>query len=116
MAEKRDIYTCGFCSIGSHPKVECGGIYYCPNPLCTGPGAAWARALCTSYKEEPNGRHSVDWAEWRRVAKGFLDELDNPADEQVWAAFRVQEAIILEDERKDRVESNARRLEVIQEP
>lgn len=31
------IYTCGSCGL-THPKVECGGIYHCPNPLCFGCG------------------------------------------------------------------------------
>ena len=107
----KDIYKCYYCTIGHHKDVECGGIYYCPNPLCTGPGGAWCRHKLASYKEEEGGRHSVNWSEWRRVALAYMDET-NP-DEQVWVAFRAEEAKIIAAEDAEIRKQIAKKLEVI---
>lgn len=58
----RDLCTCYYCSI-YHKTVEASGIWYCPNPLCTGPGAAWFRVKLKSYQEREStlgGTHTVD--------------------------------------------------------
>jgi hypothetical protein len=34
-------------------KVEAGGIYYCPNPNCSGPGIRWFYETLNSFKDEP---------------------------------------------------------------
>lgn len=39
---KRDHQTCHYCEL-THPHVEAGGVYHCPNPLCPGCGAAYWR-------------------------------------------------------------------------
>jgi hypothetical protein len=55
-----DHNTCYYCKL-THATVEAGGVWYCPNPLCTGPGAAWFRASLKSYKEiGQSGKHTVD--------------------------------------------------------
>lgn len=58
-----DPYQCITCGL-VHRKVEAGGIYYCPNPLCRVCGAAWFRASLPSMKENSNGTHTVDAEEW----------------------------------------------------
>ncbi len=66
-------YTCYSCDL-EHPDVECHGMLYCPNPLCPSAGGAWFRARLKSYREEKDGRHSVDYKEWQREAKKYLKE------------------------------------------
>jgi hypothetical protein len=110
----RDIYVCLYCTIGHHEDVECGGIYYCPNPLCSGSGGSWMRCQIPSYQEEENGRHSVDWTEWRKRAREYLMELPT-RDEAVWRAFEVEEAKIIEMELRQERERTGRRLEVLQD-
>jgi len=55
-------FTCHYCGLHDE-NVECGGIYYCPNPLCLGPGAAYFRSKMKSYEESENGKHSVNPSE-----------------------------------------------------
>jgi hypothetical protein len=57
-------YTCYFCGL-ANKSVEAGGMWYCPNFGCTGPGAHSHRRTLKSYKEEGSGKHSVDYTEWR---------------------------------------------------
>lgn len=56
------LFTCHYCKL-EHAKVECSGIYYCPNLLCTGPGAHYFRHSLDSYTEVEGGRHTVDEVE-----------------------------------------------------
>jgi len=55
----KDHLTCYYCKL-THDLVEAGGIWHCPNPLCTGPGAAYWRSQCKSYKEVSGDRETVD--------------------------------------------------------
>jgi len=56
---------CGFCKI-KHKKVEAGGLWYCPNALCNGPGGQWFRRTLSSYEEdEYESTHIVDEKEWK---------------------------------------------------
>ena len=68
--KKRSIWDCFYCGLLSE-KVECAGMYYCPNPLCAGPGGAWFRRKLLSYKESGNGGHTVDELEWKMAAKAY---------------------------------------------
>jgi hypothetical protein len=64
----KDLYTCYYCGTQSD-KVECQGIYYCPNACCTGPGGGWFRRKLKSYKENKDGTHSVNEKEYYWKAK-----------------------------------------------
>lgn len=45
-----DHYTCRYCQYRS-TSVEAGGIWHCPNVLCSGPGATgWRSANLKSFK------------------------------------------------------------------
>ena len=70
--------TCHYCHL-THPKVEAGGVWYCPNPLCTGPGAAYFRAKLKSYHEEAHGRHSVDSDEMAAFGLAYARDLIDDA-------------------------------------
>lgn len=52
--------TCISCGLDDE-RVECGGIYHCPNPVCTVTGAVWARRPLKSYRDnDRENTHSVD--------------------------------------------------------
>jgi ribosomal protein L37AE/L43A len=70
----RDHLTCYYCALRDD-RVEAGGIWHCPNVLCTGPGAAHFRALRASFVEHSDGRHSVDEAEMVAAARAHVDAL-----------------------------------------
>jgi hypothetical protein len=68
----RDSYECYYCKLRDD-RVEAGGVYFCPNPLCTGCGATPHRRKLKSYVEESNG-HSIDMQElvdtyWPKIAE-----------------------------------------------
>lgn len=65
------MYHCRGCLLYDN-KVEAGGIYYCPNPHCPSAGGAWFRRKLKSYKENPDGTHSVDEKEWKLAANIYL--------------------------------------------
>jgi hypothetical protein len=69
--KKNKKYQCYYCGI-HHSKVEAQGIFYCPNNLCSGPGAAYFRSTLKSYTEDGSG-HYVHPTE--RMVKGFLKNL-----------------------------------------
>jgi len=56
---KKECYYCHT----KNQNIEGEGVWYCSNPLCTGPGAAWFRRTLDSYTENEDGTHSVDAAE-----------------------------------------------------
>ncbi len=68
-------HTCFSCGL-KHYKVECQGIWHCPNALCKGSGGGWFRRTLKSYKEiDDNQKHTVDEQEWR--FKGIIYNLKN---------------------------------------
>jgi hypothetical protein len=81
------LYTCYYCGL-HHKEVEAGGIYSCPNVLCWGPGGAWFRSECKSYKEDADGnKHTVDHEEWIGRALFYASTLDGE-DPELAAAIR----------------------------
>lgn len=72
--DKECIHTCIGCKLW-HEKVECSGIYYCPNPYCRACGASWIAYRCSSKKEEKGGI-TVDDAELRTVRLAAFNEAD----------------------------------------
>ncbi len=60
------------CSCGlKHQKVECQGMWYCPNALCSGPGGAWFRKTLKSYRDILNSRHTVDPYELKKKGEKY---------------------------------------------
>ena len=70
--ENKSHLTCYYCKL-HHKNVEAGGMWHCPNPLCTGPGAAYWRSKCKSYREFPNGTHTVDPEELIQLAMTMME-------------------------------------------
>lgn len=69
-----DAETCYYCKL-SHPSVEAGGVWYCPNVLCSGCGAqGWRRQHLASYREGPTN-YTVDAEELVEKAKAWVDEM-----------------------------------------
>lgn len=64
---------CCYCHL-EDKFVEAGGVFYCPNPLCAGPGGAWFRLGLYSFKTEDNDRHSVDPNEWESKGNEYLKD------------------------------------------
>jgi hypothetical protein len=64
--------TCYYCKWKSN-RVEAGGIYYCPNAYCPGPGGAWFRYTLNSYKEDKHcNRHTVSECEYYWKAMKYM--------------------------------------------
>jgi len=70
--------TCYYCGL-LHDLVEAGGIYYCPNPLCKGPGGAPHRAKLKSYELIRGDKHTVDATEWITSGKQWAAETNDAA-------------------------------------
>jgi hypothetical protein len=69
--------TCHYCEL-PHRLVEAGGLWYCPNVLCRGPGASSLRTQLKSYRDHGNG-YSVDPRElytWGVRKAGELEQAD----------------------------------------
>ncbi len=73
------IEECFSCKI-KHERVEAKGIWHCPNALCNGCGAGWFRQTLDSYKELPDGYHTVDDDEWKKKGKVYnkKNKIKNP--------------------------------------
>ena len=62
---------CCYCKL-EEKSVEAGGIFYCPNPLCSGPGGHWFRRTLDSYALVDIDKHKIDQDEWEKKANEFL--------------------------------------------
>jgi hypothetical protein len=90
---RQDTVTCHYCGLVDD-RVEAGGVYYCPNPLCTGCGAAPHRRKLKSYADDPGDRkHSIDVEEL--YATYWPEMAARPADDPMrQAAERSVEKMI----------------------
>lgn len=68
---------CFYCGL-NNTKVEAGGIWYCPNPMCLGPGAHWFRIKLKSYVESSNDKHTIDLDELQAEALKYISSLEEP--------------------------------------
>lgn len=67
-----DYTICIYC--GCHDeRVEAGGMWFCPNPLCPGCGTHWfLRTL--EWHQETRGTYEVNREEWERKGRLYLAE------------------------------------------
>jgi hypothetical protein len=60
MNTRSDTTTCYYCKL-NHSQVEAAGVWHCPNPVCTGPGAVgWRSKNLDSYEEVDGNSYRVD--------------------------------------------------------
>jgi hypothetical protein len=79
--------TCHYCGL-THTRVEAGGMWHCPNVLCTGPGAASWRMQVPSFREEPGGRsHTVDDGEMSSFGLAYASAITD--DDSLAAHIRA---------------------------
>lgn len=71
---------CHYCGL-LHRRVEAGGVYYCPNRLCTGPGAWSHRKDLKSYQELKDGGYTVDPTDVLDSVRANTNQ-----DQVIWAA------------------------------
>jgi hypothetical protein len=69
-------HRCYYCHL-LDKNVEAGGMWYCPNPFCRGPGASWFRAKLKSYHPDATG-HWVDEGELNTEAAKYCIENSLP--------------------------------------
>lgn len=70
-------YTCYYCKV-EHKQVEAGGVWYCPNPVCPGPGGHYLRSNLESYKDSDFTHYTIDTAEYLdAVAKKAIEIQDD---------------------------------------
>lgn len=86
---------CIYCKL-QHSRVEAGGLWFCPNVLCPGPGATYWRSQLKSYRDNEDGTYSVDSREVLDKARALTyDEPDAAIKEAIissmdkWAAQRL---------------------------
>jgi hypothetical protein len=79
-----DHYTCFYCGL-AHKKVEAGGMWWCPNVTCAGPGNSYFRTKLKSYKET-GSQHTVDTKEWSDKA---TEELETATDADLIDAIKA---------------------------
>lgn len=73
-SEIKDHMTCYYCKL-RHKDVEAGGLHYCPNVLCTGPGPQYFRSKLKSYKSFKD-YHTVDHNELVMAAVAHAAKLE----------------------------------------
>lgn len=61
--DQKRLYTCHGCGL-EHPDVEAGGLWHCPNPLCSGAGNHYFRTKLKSYKDHSTYHIVEDMWEW----------------------------------------------------
>ena len=75
-------YCCYYCGL-SHRQVEAGGMWFCPNIACEGPGPSYFRSKLSSYKIVPGeDKYTIDTEEYVKAIKAeiinkFLEPVNN---------------------------------------
>ena len=73
--DRECIHTCRACGYHDEYDVECCGIYYCANPLCTTCGASWIAKDLPSREDNATG-FTVDPIELREARIQRIRKLD----------------------------------------
>ena len=74
---ERNIHKCISCGL-IHGDVEAGGVYHCPNPLCTVSGASWFKLKLQSYKDQRD-HYTVDEVELLAEGLKYMSTVKDPA-------------------------------------
>ena len=69
-----DIYTCIGCKLNDE-KVECGGIYYCPNPFCSVSGATNWKSNNLNVRETSDGFILLNIDGWLEKGMKVINEM-----------------------------------------
>jgi len=92
--EDKGSYHCRSCTL-YHKNVECGGVWYCPNPKCKGSGGSWFRSTLKSYKElKVDGSHTIDEEEWDKKSDEYILNLVKKENNPV-KLFRIKEEYLV---------------------
>lgn len=75
--------TCYYCLLEDE-RVEAGGVYYCPNVLCTGPGPLGFRSRLKSFANIDDSTYTLDTNELVAAARVHAESL--PAEDHALAA------------------------------
>ncbi len=85
IGKKVSIYDCFYCGL-KDGAVECGGMFYCPNGLCDGPGSGWFNRTLKSYKDEGK-TYSIDneerveqWKKRCEDSRAATEKKDTPPE------------------------------------
>lgn len=90
---KRDTNTCFACNLQDN-LVEAGGIYHCPNPLCTGCGATYWKVENLKCKEFADGYEMLDsLQEYRRKALETIDKMPYALGAKIMALIKTKEVL-----------------------
>lgn len=72
--ERNHRLQCFYCGL-EDDKVEAGGVWYCPNPLCTGPGVTnWFASKLKSYRDMGSSGGTASEEEIVQEANKYLNE------------------------------------------
>lgn len=88
--------VCCYCGL-IHKDVEAGGVYYCPNVLCDGPGSFAFRSGLKSFRDLSEGRYpglggyTVDEDEYVKEAVKFAKNMESgPVREKIMECAAIR--------------------------
>jgi hypothetical protein len=93
--EDRDMYKCISCGLVD-PLVECGGIYYCPNPFCTASGSTnWKVQNLKGIIEERDGATMTEesYRDWLTKGMEVIDKMPYGLGAKIMALKKTKSII-----------------------
>ena len=84
--KRAGVYVCIGCGL-YHRRVECGGIYYCPNVLCNMCGATHWKTNKPWSRSVDNGVEILDWQAMHDEGLAYADSIEE-TEPEVAAAIR----------------------------
>jgi hypothetical protein len=103
---ERNLYKCISCGIVDE-KVECGGIYHCPNPFCTASGSTYWKTKNLNVKEDSSGITLLNYDGWLEKGMKVINEMSEELRNKIMASPKTKEILSeLEKERWDSDENN----------
>lgn len=74
MLRDSDIYICIGCGL-EDKKVECSGIYYCPNPFCSASGSTYWKTKNLNIVHERDGVILTNYDGWLEKGMKVINEM-----------------------------------------
>lgn len=90
--KKRDVNTCISCDLNDD-LVECGGIYYCPNPFCYSSGSTNWKRDNLNVRDSGDGLILINSDGWYEKGMRALDKMSYALGSKIMKLDRTVEII-----------------------
>ena len=89
---KDKVYTCIGCGLNDE-KVECAGIYHCPNPFCSACGSTYWKAENLNVLKDKDGYTLLNTDGWLEKGMKVINEMPYALGAKIMALRKTKNMI-----------------------